>query len=137
MIQGVAFYGSFSLLVFLSLRASVEDPSSELEKRALTSLPDAKRCEGEEGGNTEHGQLDHNANKCHVPEETEQKAAKQQNQGEIKDKQGHIRTEDRKGEVKTASVIRNMQKETLPVIFHDNTGRCGQQGHLSGLKVSI
>lgn len=114
----------FSLLVFLSLSASVEDPSSELEERALTPLPDAKRCEGEEGGNTEHG---HNANKCHAPEEREHKATRQQNHGETKDKQGHIRTEDRTAE------IRNVQKETQPVTFkkhnlNDNTGRCGQQG---------
>lgn len=108
---------------------SAEDRSSELEERALTSLPDAERCEVEEGGNTEHGQLDHNANKCHTPEEKEHKATKEQNQGEIKDKQGHIRTEDRKGKGKTANVIRNIQKETDT--FHDNTGRCGQQGPLS------
>lgn len=128
----VAFYLPFCLLVFLSLRASAEDPSSELEERALSSLTDAKRCEGEEGGNTEHGQLDHNANKCHAPEERQHKATRQQNQGETKDKQGHIRTEDRRGEGKTASEIRIMQKETQPVPFkkhhlNDSTGRCGQQ----------
>lgn len=127
--KGILFYFIFlSLYLFFSLSMSVEDHSSELNERALTSLPDAKRCEGEEGGNTEHGQLDHNANKCHAPEEKEHKATKQQTQDGIKDKQGHIRAEDRKGEGKTANMIRNIQKET--VTFHDNTGRCGQQGHL-------
>ncbi|XP_053477650.1 kinase non-catalytic C-lobe domain-containing protein 1 isoform X2 [Ictalurus furcatus] len=110
-----------------SFRASVEDPSSELEERALTPVPDAKRCEGVEGGNTEHG---HNANKCHAPEEREHKATRQQNHGETKDKQGHIRTEDR-----TADEIRNVQKETQPVTFkkhhlNDNTV-------LSGLSMDL
>lgn len=128
----VVFHSPFSLLVFLSLSTSAEDPSSELEERALTSLTGAKRCEGEEGGNTEHGQLDHNANKYHAPEERQHKATRQQNQGETKDKQGRIRTEDGRGERKTADEIRNMQKETQPVQFkkhhlNDSTGRCGQQ----------
>ncbi|KAK3553467.1 hypothetical protein QTP70_003510 [Hemibagrus guttatus] len=93
-----------------------EDPSSELEERPLTSLPDAKRCEGEGGGNTEFSQLDHNANKCHAPEEKEHKATRQQNQEETKDKQRHIRT-DRRGEGNTANEIRNLQKETQPITF--------------------
>lgn len=121
-----------SFFFLLSLSASVENPSSELEERALTSLPDAKRCEGEEGENIEDGRLDHNANKCRAPEEREHKETRQQNQEENKDKQGHIRTEDIRGEGKTANVIRNIQKETQQVAINDSTGRCGQQGHLSG-----
>ncbi|KAF7710291.1 kinase non-catalytic C-lobe domain-containing protein 1 isoform X2 [Silurus meridionalis] len=105
------------------LLACVEDPASELEEGALTSLSDAKRSEGEEGGNSAHGQLDHNANKCHAPEGREQKATRQQTQGETKDKQEPIRTEE--GNRNTADEIRNMQKETQPVTFtkhrHDST----------------
>ncbi|MCI4376250.1 hypothetical protein PGIGA_G00186180, partial [Pangasianodon gigas] len=113
---------------------SVEDPSSELEERALTSLPDAK-SEGEEGGNTEHGQLDHNANKCHAPEEREHKATRQQNKGELKDKQGHMRTEDRREEGKTANEIRNMQKETQLVTFKKH--HLNDSTVLSGLSMEM
>lgn len=116
---------------FLTLRACVEGPS-ELEERTLTSLLNVERCEGEEQKNTEHGQLDHNANKCHSPEKREHKATRQQNQEETKDRQGHMRTEYRKGEEKAANVVMNMQKETQPFTFNDSTGECGLQGYLTG-----
>ncbi|KAG7333906.1 hypothetical protein KOW79_002313 [Hemibagrus wyckioides] len=117
-----------------SFLVSVEDPSSELEERPLTSLPDAKRCEGEGGGNTERSQPDHNANKCHAPEEKEHTATRQQNQEETKDKQRHIRTE-RRGEGNTANEIRNLQKETQPFTFK----KChlNDSAVLSGLSVDM
>ncbi|KAK2852488.1 hypothetical protein Q7C36_007689 [Tachysurus vachellii] len=97
-----------------SFLASVEDPLSELEERSLTSPLNPKRCEGEKERNTECSQLDHNANKCHVPEEREHKATRQQIKEETKDNQGHIRT-SRRGEGNTANEIRNLQNETQPI----------------------
>lgn len=114
----------FPYLFFFPLRVSVEDPSSELAENALTSFLNAKKCEGEEGGNTEHGQLDHNSDKCHALEEREHKTTRQHNQE--KERQGYIRTEKGPGEGNTANEIRNMQKETQL----GGTGRYGQQCHL-------
>lgn len=123
---------SLCICFFLTLRACVEG-QSELEERTLTSLLNAERCEGEKQKNAEHGQLDHNANKCHSPEKREHKATKQQRgEEETKDKQGHMRTEYRKGEEKAANVVMNMQKETQPFTFNDSTGECGLQGYLTG-----
>ncbi|KAM9477928.1 kinase non-catalytic C-lobe domain-containing protein 1 [Clarias gariepinus] len=93
-----------------SFLVSDEDPSSELAENALTSFLNAKKCEGEEGGNTEHGQLDHNSDKCHALEEREHKTTRQHNQE--KERQGYIRTEKGPGGGNTANEIRNMQKET-------------------------
>ncbi|TSK22635.1 Protein very KIND [Bagarius yarrelli] len=86
--------------------ASVEDP--------LSALPDARRGEGEMGGNTEHSQLSHETNKCHTLEKHENKATRQHNEVETNDKREQIIT-DRKGE--KANAMRNMPEDTQSVTF--------------------
>lgn len=121
---------------------SAEDPSSELEKRALTSLPEARRCGGEEERNTELCQLDFNANRCHAPEEEEHKVTRQQNLEKTEDKQRHRRM-DRRREENTANESRNMQKETQAVTVrndsdqhpNDSEGRCSSSDICQGIKL--